>query len=84
MSTSWPTSRRAAIVAALTGILGYGTIQYRRNNRRAAIAALPRQSSGLESHPSTLQRFSRAVVDLPAGPVELVAASRVPIYFSHP
>ena len=40
MGTSWPTSRRAAIVSALTGILGYGTIQYRRNNRRAAIAAL--------------------------------------------
>jgi hypothetical protein len=32
--------RRAAIVAGLTGLMGYGAIQYRRNNKRAAIAAL--------------------------------------------
>lgn len=36
IATRW----RAAIVGALTGLLGLGAIQYRRNNRRAAIEAL--------------------------------------------
>jgi hypothetical protein len=32
--------RRAAIVGSITGLLGLGIIQYRRSNRRAAVAAL--------------------------------------------
>lgn len=48
------------------------------------ITALPRSSSGLEQHPSYLARFSRVVVDGEFGPIELVAASQRPIYFSHP
>ena len=39
-TTTVGSRRKAAIVGALTGLMGYGTIQYRRNNRRAAIAAL--------------------------------------------
>lgn len=50
----------------------------------AAIAALPRASSGLEAHPSTLARFTRAVVAGAAGPIELTASSQRSVYFTHP
>ena len=40
MASATSSSKRAAIMAAITGLMGYGTIQYRRNNRRAAAAAL--------------------------------------------
>ncbi len=50
----------------------------------AAITALPRASSGLESHPSTLTRFTRAVVEGAAGAIEITAGSQRNIYFSHP
>ncbi|MFN8050157.1 MAG: hypothetical protein U0Q22_01845 [Acidimicrobiales bacterium] len=39
-TTTAGSRRKAAIVGALTGLMGYGAIQYRRNNRRAAVAAL--------------------------------------------
>jgi hypothetical protein len=48
------------------------------------IAALPRQSSGLEQHPSTLARFTRGVGTTPLGTIELLVASQVFVYFSHP
>jgi hypothetical protein len=50
----------------------------------ALIAQLPRQTTGLEQHPSWLMRFSRATVSTPAGPIEIVAGSQVGLYFSHP
>jgi hypothetical protein len=50
----------------------------------AIIAELPRASTGLESHPSWLQRVDRAVVASPAGPIEIVVASSVNLYFTHP
>jgi hypothetical protein len=48
------------------------------------IAELPRASSGLESHPSSLMRFDRALVDTPAGPIEIVIGSHQSIHFAHP
>ncbi|HUQ06539.1 MAG TPA: hypothetical protein VM261_28745 [Kofleriaceae bacterium] len=50
----------------------------------ALVSALPRASSSLESHPSWILRFDRAVVAAPAGPVEIVAGSQVSLYFAHP
>jgi hypothetical protein len=50
----------------------------------ALVSALPRASSGLESHPSWILRFDRAIVAAPAGPVEIVAGSQVSLYFAHP
>jgi hypothetical protein len=49
-----------------------------------AIAALPRQSSSLESHTSFLVRFERAVVTSPAGPIEIVVGAQSTLFFSHP
>lgn len=39
-SLSPSSRRRASIVGGLTGLLGFGVIQYRRSNRRAAMRAL--------------------------------------------
>jgi hypothetical protein len=50
----------------------------------AMVAALPRQSTSLEQHFSWMLRFRRAVVQAPAGPIEIVVGSAQPIYFSHP
>jgi hypothetical protein len=50
----------------------------------AIIAELPRASTGLEAHASWIQRVDRAVVTLPAGPIEIVVASSVNLYFTHP
>ncbi len=50
----------------------------------ALVTALPRASSGLESHPSWILRFDRAVVAAPAGPIEVVAGSQLGLYFTHP
>lgn len=50
----------------------------------ALITALPRASSGLEPHLSWIQRFDRAVVAAPAGPIEIVVGSQVSLYFTHP
>jgi hypothetical protein len=49
----------------------------------ALISRLPRASSGLEPHPSWLRRFNRTIVDVPAGPVEVIAGSETPVYFTH-
>lgn len=46
------------------------------------IAALPRQSSGLESHPSWLARIDRRVVLTPAGPIEVTVGTQVMVQFS--
>jgi hypothetical protein len=46
----------------------------------AMVARLPRATSGLEQHLSWIQRFDRATVAAPAGPVEIVVASQVPLY----
>lgn len=48
------------------------------------ITQLPRASSGLESHPSWILRFDRAVVAAPAGPIEIVVGSQTGLYFNHP
>ena len=48
------------------------------------IAQLPRSSTGLEQHPSWLSRFDRDVVMVPAGPIEIVASSRLALPWSHP
>jgi hypothetical protein len=48
------------------------------------IAQLPRASSGLEQHLSWIQRLDREVLASPAGPIEIVVGSQVPLYFSHP
>ena len=48
------------------------------------IAQLPRASSGLEQHGSWIARYSRSVVQVPAGPIEVIAQSRVALYFNHP
>jgi hypothetical protein len=50
----------------------------------ALVTALPRAASSLESHPSWILRFDRAVVAAPAGPVEIVVGSQVSLYFAHP
>jgi hypothetical protein len=50
----------------------------------AAITDLPRASSSLESHASALWRFDRAVVEVAAGPIEIVVASNSTIFFGHP
>lgn len=49
----------------------------------ALIAKLPRASSGLEAHPSWLRRISRTIVDVPAGPIEVIAGSQVVLHFTH-
>ena len=49
----------------------------------AVIAALPRATSGLESHVSTLTRQVRASVLAPAGAIELVVGSQRALAFSH-
>ncbi len=48
------------------------------------ITRLPRAASSLESHPSWIMRFDRAVVMVPAGPIEIVAGSQRFIHFGHP
>jgi hypothetical protein len=48
------------------------------------IAQLPRQSSPLETHPSWIMRFDRDVVAGVGGPLEILVASRVGLYFQHP
>ncbi len=48
----------------------------------ALVAALPRASSGLESHTSTITRFTRKSVLAPAGVIEFVVGSQRPIYFT--
>lgn len=48
------------------------------------IAALPRASSSLEQHSSWIVRFDRSIVAAPAGPIEVIAGSQAPFYFSHP
>lgn len=48
----------------------------------ALVAALPRASSGLESHTSTLSRLTRATVLGPHGVIEIAAGSQVPVYFT--
>jgi hypothetical protein len=49
----------------------------------ALVSALPRASSGLESHTSTLTRFERASVIGPHGVIEFVVGTQLPIYFTH-
>lgn len=49
----------------------------------AVVSALPRASTGLESHPSTLTRFRRASVLAPAGPIEIVVGSQAFVHFTH-
>ncbi|MGE0549247.1 MAG: hypothetical protein AB7O24_15440 [Kofleriaceae bacterium] len=48
------------------------------------IAQFPRQSSGLEQHPSWIMRFDRAIVTVPAGAIEVVVGSQGNLYFTHP
>jgi hypothetical protein len=51
----------------------------------ALITALPRASSGLEQHSSYLVRYTRDVVELPAGPIDLLVGSQVTILqIAHP
>jgi len=50
----------------------------------ALVSALPRSSSSLEPHVSTITRLYRAVVQGPLGGVELVVGSQKIIGFSHP
>lgn len=50
----------------------------------ALVTALPRASSGLESHASTLTRFDRTSVLGPDGVIEVIAGSQTNLYFSHP
>lgn len=42
----------------------------------ALVTALPRASTGLESHPSTITRFERKSVTGPHGPIEFVVGSQ--------
>ncbi|MBK7192462.1 MAG: hypothetical protein IPH80_08290 [Myxococcales bacterium] len=48
----------------------------------ALVTALPHASSGLESHTSTITRFTRKSVLAPAGVIEFVVGSQRPIYFT--
>lgn len=50
----------------------------------ALVSALPRASSGLESHVSNLTRFDRTSVLGPDGVIEVIAGSQTNLYFSHP
>ncbi len=48
------------------------------------IAALPRDPTSMEQHPSTLIRFRRATVASSAGPIEVLVGSQQYVYFLHP
>lgn len=50
----------------------------------ALVTALPRAASSLESHPSTITRFTRASVLAPAGPIEIVVGNQQFVNFSRP
>lgn len=50
----------------------------------ALVTALPRATSGLEAHVSTITRFDRTSVLGPDGVIEVQVGSQTNLYFSHP